>query len=97
MFKDYLYVNYSLRQPNWQPDKAVEKKFKKLRKADNIIAQVLRQTKAQLRKGSSQVENKAQLVISIDNSQPVQRTTHYNAMLQTTAVANKTQPPLLIR
>ena len=53
IFKDCLYVNYSLRQPNQQLDKAVEKKFKKLRKADNVVAQVLRQTKAQLRKESS--------------------------------------------
>ena len=67
MFKDCPYVNYSLRQPNWQPDKAVEKKFKKLREAENVVAQVLRRTEAQLRKESSQSENKAQLVISIDN------------------------------
>ena len=97
MFKDCLYVNYSLRQPNWQPDKAVEKKFKKLRDADNVVAQVLRRTEAQLRKESSQVENKAQSVISMDDGQPVRRTTHCNAMLQTTAVADEAQPPLLTR
>ena len=38
MFKDCLYVNYSLQQPNQKLDKAVEKKFKKLREADHVVA-----------------------------------------------------------
>ena len=50
MFEDCLYVNHNLRQPDWQPDKAVDSKFKKLRKADNVVAQVLRRTEAQLKK-----------------------------------------------
>ncbi|KAF1925282.1 uncharacterized protein M421DRAFT_32260, partial [Didymella exigua CBS 183.55] len=98
MFKDCLYVNHSLRQLNWQPDKAIEKEFNQLRKADSTVARVLRRTEAQLRKQNKLSGGvKKQSVISMDDGQPIQSTTHCNAMLQATAVANQAQPPLLTR
>jgi hypothetical protein len=97
MFKDCLYVNHSLRRPAWRSDKAIEKKFDDLRKADNPTARALKRSEAQLKKESSHLENKAQTVISMDDGKPVRSTTHCNAMLQTTAVADEAQPPLLTR
>ena len=91
-FKDCLYVNSSLRQSNWMPDRAVEMKFNELRQAGSYKAKVLRRVEAQLRKeGKPPGEGKKQSVICMHDGQPIRSTTHCNTMLQTTAATNSTQ------
>jgi hypothetical protein len=99
-FEDCPYVNSSLQQPTWTPDKAVEKKFSKLRQSRSSLAAALKRVESQLQKeGKLTAEVKKQSVIYIDNRKPVSNTTHCNAMLQTTAAAaaSSDQPPLLTR
>ncbi|KAF2621446.1 hypothetical protein BU25DRAFT_354400, partial [Macroventuria anomochaeta] len=98
-FKDCPYINHSLRPRNWRPNHSVQRKFDELRQQSrNLAAKALRRVESQLKKDGKLTEDVIrQSTISMDDGQPVRSTTHCNAMLQTTAIADQTQPPLLTR
>lgn len=97
-FQDCPYINPARRDPSWQPNQQIVKKFEDLRAEQSSKASILRRVEEKLRKGRSQSTSQRSGGLHDDGAPQSQNSSASYAVLQTAITSiPKDHPPLINR